>query len=107
MNFVRKHVLKRFPFQVGRLKKSEELESKLFKERLSLDPILHLVRSPTSGASDLESLLLADNGLYLWYPRGGWRRVAPRIPSMVSKAVIHGQETIYGSLVREQFMSII
>lgn len=44
---------------------------KLSKECLSLDPALHLVRAPTSGASDLEPLLLADNGLYLTCQRGG------------------------------------
>ena len=52
-----------FRFQLAALG-SQRAGVKLFKERLSLDPAPHGAQSPTSGASDLEPLLVRIMGYF-------------------------------------------
>lgn len=73
-----------------------------------MDPILHLVRAPTSGASDVEPLLLADIMDRISRARGKeQKRAAPITSSLASTGVSHLWGMIYGSLVREEMKNII
>lgn len=97
VNFVRKQVLRRFPFQVGSLRSGAGVE--LFKECWLLDSAPHFAGSPASGAAGLELLSLADDGL-------GEACGSPETCAG-SKGVPHGMEMIYGSLAREETVNIV